>query len=422
MDYYQTQYQLLKGRSLAERAVERLKLQTHPELATGPMMNPWERVRGFFGRPPSAVVDPSGMPPLPGRGRLPLADRRGPAPRLAPREPALPRLRPAGGRRRGERARPALHRAVARAALHDLDRGHGLALGAARGAAGEGGGGGEGPPGVPRARGAREPGGAPGARRAEARDAERRRARRAHRPHRQGDALQPDRHAGPRRRSRASRWCWAASRCRRSRPSSRCCSRRRPASPRRWATATPTWCACATQIRATAGEDPRRDAQRRPRRRRASTAPRSPRRRASRRTSRRSSARPRTRTASRSSTGRCKREVETNRQLYQDLLTKTKQTGLETELKTTNIRVVEKAETPRGPVSPNKMRNYQVAVILGLLVGHRPGARLRAHRQHVQDARGREGAPAGALPRDGAGRGAQDGGAAPRAGRTRRRS
>jgi succinoglycan biosynthesis transport protein ExoP len=64
-----------------------------------------------------------------------------------------------------------------------------------------------------------------------------------------------------------------------------------------------------------------------------------------------------------------KREVETNRQLYQDLLTKTKQTGLETELKTTNIRVVEKAERPRGPVSPNKMRNYQIAIILGLLVG-----------------------------------------------------
>ena len=47
-----------------------------------------------------------------------------------------------------------------------------------------------------------------------------------------------------------------------------------------------------------------------------------------------------------------KREVDTNRQLYQELLTKTKQTGLETELKTTNIRVVEKAEIPRGPVSP----------------------------------------------------------------------
>src|SRR3990172_8328851 len=62
MDYYQTQYQLLKGRTLAERAVERLKLQTHPELATGPMMNPWERVRRFFCLHPSAVVDTSGMP------------------------------------------------------------------------------------------------------------------------------------------------------------------------------------------------------------------------------------------------------------------------------------------------------------------------------------------------------------------------
>src|SRR3972149_9052480 len=63
------------------------------------------------------------------------------------------------------------------------------------------------------------------------------------------------------------------------------------------------------------------------------------------------------------------REVDTNRQLYQDLLTKTKQTGLKTELKPPNIRVIEKAEAPRGPVLPRKMRSYQVAVILGLLVG-----------------------------------------------------
>ncbi len=70
MDYYQTQYQLLKGRSLAERAVERLKLQRHPELATGPMMNPWERVRGLLrppalrGRGPRAAC-PSPRPPPP---------------------------------------------------------------------------------------------------------------------------------------------------------------------------------------------------------------------------------------------------------------------------------------------------------------------------------------------------------------------
>ena len=48
MDYYQTQYQLLRGRTLAERAVERLGLQKSPELATGPMMGPWERVRRLF--------------------------------------------------------------------------------------------------------------------------------------------------------------------------------------------------------------------------------------------------------------------------------------------------------------------------------------------------------------------------------------
>jgi capsular exopolysaccharide synthesis family protein len=64
-----------------------------------------------------------------------------------------------------------------------------------------------------------------------------------------------------------------------------------------------------------------------------------------------------------------KREMESNRQLYQELLTKTKQTGLETELKTTNIRIVEKAETPTGPISPNRMRNYQLALALGLLIG-----------------------------------------------------
>jgi len=64
-----------------------------------------------------------------------------------------------------------------------------------------------------------------------------------------------------------------------------------------------------------------------------------------------------------------KREVDTNRQLYADLLTKSKQAGLESELKTTNIRVVEKAETPKAPFIPNKMRSYQLAVVAGLMLG-----------------------------------------------------
>jgi uncharacterized protein involved in exopolysaccharide biosynthesis len=57
--------------------------------------------------------------------------------------------------------------------------------------------------------------------------------------------------------------------------------------------------------------------------------------------------------------GVLKRDVESNQQLYKDLLTRNKQTGLESELETTNIRIVEKAEVPRSPLSPQRMRNYR---------------------------------------------------------------
>jgi exopolysaccharide transport family protein len=67
--------------------------------------------------------------------------------------------------------------------------------------------------------------------------------------------------------------------------------------------------------------------------------------------------------------GVLKREVDTNQQLFKELMSRTKQTGLETELKTTNIRIVERAEVPRGPVSPKRMRNYQIALIIGLGLG-----------------------------------------------------
>jgi polysaccharide biosynthesis transport protein len=62
-DYYATQYQLLKGRSLAERVVEKLNLQKTAEFQTGPLMSPWERVQQrFFGKPPKKILDPDGIP------------------------------------------------------------------------------------------------------------------------------------------------------------------------------------------------------------------------------------------------------------------------------------------------------------------------------------------------------------------------
>jgi succinoglycan biosynthesis transport protein ExoP len=65
-DYLQTQYQLLVGRALAERVVERLELQKSEEFQTGPLVSPWERFRTkFLGQPLAATVDNDGIPLLP---------------------------------------------------------------------------------------------------------------------------------------------------------------------------------------------------------------------------------------------------------------------------------------------------------------------------------------------------------------------
>lgn len=67
-----------------------------------------------------------------------------------------------------------------------------------------------------------------------------------------------------------------------------------------------------------------------------------------------------------------KREVESHRQMYQALTDRSKETGLESELTTldlTNVRIVERAETPRAPILPNRTRNYQIALLIGLGLG-----------------------------------------------------
>src|SRR5215510_15150392 len=55
-DYYETQYELLRGRGLAEKVVERLELQKSPELRLGALLSPWERLRRLMsaGSPPPA--------------------------------------------------------------------------------------------------------------------------------------------------------------------------------------------------------------------------------------------------------------------------------------------------------------------------------------------------------------------------------
>jgi succinoglycan biosynthesis transport protein ExoP len=64
-----------------------------------------------------------------------------------------------------------------------------------------------------------------------------------------------------------------------------------------------------------------------------------------------------------------RREVEANKQLFQSLMSRSKETGLESELTSTNVRIMEKAEAPRAPISPNRSRNYQLGLLIGLALG-----------------------------------------------------
>jgi polysaccharide biosynthesis transport protein len=61
------------------------------------------------------------------------------------------------------------------------------------------------------------------------------------------------------------------------------------------------------------------------------------------------------------------RDVESSTQLYNNLLQRTKETGVTGELRTSNIRVVDAAEKPRTPVSPKRARNELLALFLGTL-------------------------------------------------------
>ena len=367
IDYYQTQYQLLKGRTLAERAVERLRLQTHSELATGPMMNPWERVRGFFGRPPSAVVDPSGMPlspaaaafrsriqvdPIPG-SRLVNLHFRAYDPQVAANavnalaqlyiEQSLELRFTTSSEATGwlserlkeqeakvEAAEQALQDYREREGLINQEARQGLVdqkLETLNGAVLE----------ARTERIAKET------------------------LYRQIASLGPGQiesfplvlGSGP---VQALKLELAALQKEEALLSDSLGDRH------------PEMVRVRAQIRA--GEDKIR-AEIKNVARAAESDYRTALARESRLAANLEAVKGEAQDTNRKSIefGVLKREVESNQQLFKDLMSRSKQTGLETELKTTNIRVVEKAEPPRRPVSPRKLRSYQVAIMLGLLLG-----------------------------------------------------
>ncbi|MBC8317776.1 MAG: polysaccharide biosynthesis tyrosine autokinase [Desulfobulbaceae bacterium] len=64
-----------------------------------------------------------------------------------------------------------------------------------------------------------------------------------------------------------------------------------------------------------------------------------------------------------------KREVDTNRALYEALNIRIKEQGVTEDTQQVNVWVTEQAEMPQSPVSPKKMRNLLLGVVLGLFGG-----------------------------------------------------
>lgn len=64
-----------------------------------------------------------------------------------------------------------------------------------------------------------------------------------------------------------------------------------------------------------------------------------------------------------------KREVESNRQLYESLLKRAKETSVSEELQTSRIRIVDPAEVPGAPFKPKKGQNFILSCIMGFILG-----------------------------------------------------
>jgi len=65
--------------------------------------------------------------------------------------------------------------------------------------------------------------------------------------------------------------------------------------------------------------------------------------------------------------GSLQRDAASNRQIFDSLLQRTKETGISGELKTSNIRIVDLAEVPRSPASPNRLMNLAVGLVAACL-------------------------------------------------------
>src|SRR3989441_1437061 len=63
--------------------------------------------------------------------------------------------------------------------------------------------------------------------------------------------------------------------------------------------------------------------------------------------------------------GALQRDAASNRQMFEALLQRMKETGLSEELRATNVRIVDAAEVPRTPAGPNTRTDLLLAILVG---------------------------------------------------------
>ena len=66
--------------------------------------------------------------------------------------------------------------------------------------------------------------------------------------------------------------------------------------------------------------------------------------------------------------GVMEREAKSNREVYQSLLTREKELRVAANSRTNNVRIVDRAEIPRGPITPGGRRTWLMSVVIGLVL------------------------------------------------------
>ncbi len=64
-----------------------------------------------------------------------------------------------------------------------------------------------------------------------------------------------------------------------------------------------------------------------------------------------------------------KQKLDIDRKIYEDLLQRSRQAGVESEFHPSNIRIIQNAEVPIAPVKPNKLLNIGLSILIGLALG-----------------------------------------------------